>query len=60
MVLKVQGDVGRCVAINRRSAVNFVHAPHYSFAAEFENHRISCTHGYTVPSAMSKHPEESG
>jgi len=30
MVLKVQGDVGRCVAINRRSAVNFVHAPYES------------------------------
>jgi len=26
MILKVQGHVGRCDAINRHSAVNFVHA----------------------------------
>ena len=28
MVLKVQGDVERCIAINRLSAANFVHAPY--------------------------------
>jgi len=45
MVLKVQGDVERCLAINRCFAVNFVHAPYHRGWAQI-GHIVWV--GYTV------------